>query len=133
MIIMNTKEFMNQLNEAQNLMDLEKYKEAMIILDKLKEFEKTSDYNFNYGLIHTLYQLDSNCRSSYNQEIILTHIKKISHEQKSISFQELNQIIKENEELDLGEDILRREVELLILRNLLSGFIKNDSIILKSS
>jgi len=130
---MNPKEFMDQLNKAQKLMDLEKYKEAIIILDKLKEFEKASDYNFNYGLIHSLYQLDSNCRSIYNQEIILNHIKEISHEQKSISFQELNQIIKENEELDLGDDILRREVELLILRNLLSGFIKNDSIILKSS
>ena len=128
-MVMNPKEFMNQLNEAQILMDLEKYKEAMIILDKLKEFEKKSDYNFNYGLIHTLYQLDSNCRSSYNQEIILNHIKEISHEQKSISFQELNQIIKENEELDIGEDILRREVELLILRNLLLCKIEGNQLI----
>jgi len=130
---MNPKEFMDQLNKAQKLMNLEKYKEAIVILDKLKEIEKNSDYNFNYGLIHTLYQLDSNCRSNYNQEIILTYIKKISNKQKLISLQELNQIIKKNEELDMDEDILRREVELLILRNLLTGTIKNDSIIIKSS
>ena len=34
---MNNKEFLNQLNEVQKLMELEKYKEAMIILDKLKD------------------------------------------------------------------------------------------------
>ncbi|MFX1571470.1 MAG: hypothetical protein ACFFB0_01875 [Promethearchaeota archaeon] len=130
---MNAKEFMDQLKEVQKLMNLEKYKEAIIILDKLKELEKKGEYNFNYSLIHTLYQIDSNCRSNYNQAIILTHIKKISNKQKLISLQELNKIIKNDEELDINEDILRREVELLILRNLITGVIKKDSIILKSS
>jgi len=113
---MNTKEFMNQLNEVQKLMDLEKYKEAMILLDKLKEIEKNS--NLNYDITHRLFQLDSNSHSLYNQQIILKNLNNISKINDSISFQELNRLIKENDKLELSNDILRREVEILILRNL---------------
>ena len=73
---MNNKEFMNHLNEVQKLMDLEKYKEAMILLDKLKEIEKNS--NLNYDITHRLFQLDSNSRSLYNQQIILKNLDNIS-------------------------------------------------------
>ena len=124
---MDTKEFMNQLNEVQDLMNLEKYKEALILLGKLKEIEKNS--NLNYNITHRLFQLDSNSRSLYNQQIILKNLKNISKSNDSFSFQELNLLIKENDELELSNDILRREVEILILRNLTTCKIDGEKLI----
>ncbi|MFX1386617.1 MAG: hypothetical protein ACFE9M_05310 [Promethearchaeota archaeon] len=124
---MNTKEFMNQLNKVQELMDLEKYKEAIILLDKLKEIEKNS--NLNYDITHRLYQLDSNSRSLYNQQIILKQLSNISKMNYSISFHELNQVLKEKNKLELSNDILRREIEILILRNLLTCRIDGERLV----
>ena len=124
---MDTKGFMNQLNEVQDLMNLEKYKEALILLDKLKEIEKNN--NLNYNITHRLFQLDSNSRSLYNQQIILKYLNNISKSNDSISFQELNRLIKEKDELELSNDILRREVEILILRNLTTCRIDGEKLI----
>jgi len=127
---MNPKEFIEKLNDVRGLMTQEKYFDAIQILDKLKKTEKNS--NYNYDVIHQLYQLDSNCRSVYNQQIILNHLKNISDKKKSISFEELNQELKDKYNLNLNDQILRREVELLILRNKLYCKIDKDTIILES-
>jgi hypothetical protein len=124
---MDTQEFINQLNEVQDLLNLEKYKEALILLDQLKEIEKNS--NLNYNITHRLFQLDSNSRSLYNQQIILKNLNNISKLNDSISFQELNLLLKENDELELSNDILRREVEILILRNLATCKIDGEKLI----
>ncbi len=115
---MDEKEFVEQLNKAQDLMIQEKYNEAINLIEEIKEIEKNSD--FNYNLTHRLYQLDSNIHSLFNQQVILNHINEISKKQGSISFQEINLLIKKSTKLDLSDDILRREIELLILRNLLN-------------
>ncbi len=115
---MNAEDFIKQLNKAQDLMIQEKYNEAINLIEELKELEKKSDLNYN--LTHRLYQLDSNIHSLYNQQVILNHINDISRKQESISFQEINLLIKKSTKLDLSDDILRREIELLILRNLLN-------------
>ena len=130
-IIMDPQEFMNQLNQVRELMIQENYKDTLPILERLKEFEKKSDFDYSYNLIHQLYQLDSNCRSAYNQQIILENLLNISIKKKSISFDELNQILSHKANLNLSEEILRREVELLILRNLLQCEIDEKIIILK--
>ena len=123
---MDTQDFIRQLNEAQELMKNEKYKEAIILLEKLKMIEKRGD--FDYSLTHKLYQLDSNSHSLYNQQIILKHISIISEKQKSISFHDLNKILKEKEVINIEEAILIREIELLILRGLLSCKIEGNKI-----
>ena len=122
---MSNQEFIAQLNEAQDLMSQKKYKEAIILLEKLKEIEKETDLNYN--LTHRLYQLYSNCQSLYNQKIILKHINKISENFSSILIQKLNQMLKNK--INLEEEILRREIELLILRGLLSCRIEENKII----
>lgn len=122
--IMDEKEFVKQLNKAQDLMIQEKYNEALNLIGELKEIERKSD--FNYSLTHRFYQLDSNIHSLYNQQVILDHINDISKKQASISFQEINLLIKKNTKLDLSDDILRREVELLILRNLIKCELDGD-------
>ena len=129
---MNPKEFIEKLSDVRDLMTQEKYFDAIQILDKLKKTEKNSGYDYNYDVIHQLYQLDSNCRSVYNQQIILSHLKNISDKKKSIFFEDLNQELKDKYNLNLNDQILRREVELLILRNKLYCKIDKDTIILES-
>jgi len=124
---MDAEEFIKQLNYVQELMQKEDYKEAVILIEKLKKLEKS--VNFDYNLTHRLYQLDSNTRSLYNQQIILKVIKNLSIENDCISFEELNQILKEKDKLDLSVDLLKREIEILILRNLLPCRIDKEKII----
>ena len=121
---MNVKEFVKQLNRTQDLMIQENYIEALNSIEDLKEIEKKSD--FDYNLTHRLYQLDSNIHSLYNQQVILNHINEISKKLKLISFRELKILIKKSSKLNLNDDILRREIELLILRNLLNCKIDGD-------
>ena len=124
---MDANDFAGDLTEAQELMRKEKYIEALVILNKLKAYDKTGD--FDYNLTHKLYQLISNSQSLYNQQRVLSVIKKISLEQKSISFSDLNDILKKQENVDLDELILRREVEILILRSLLDVKINGNDLV----
>ena len=124
---MDANDFARDLTDAQELMKNEKYIEALVILNKLKEADKAGD--FDYNLTHKLYQLISNSQSLYNQQRVLSVIKKISLEQKSISFIELNDILKKQENVELDELILRREVEILILRSLLDVKINGNDLV----
>ena len=124
---MNTSGFIKKIQEVQLLMKDENYQEALIILDKLKEIEKAG--NFDYSLTHKLYQLISNSHSLYNQQIVLKVIQEESSQQKSISFTRLNEILKERENINIEEPILRREVEILILRSLLRCKIEGDELV----
>ena len=124
---MDSTEFISKLNEVQEFMRQENYKEAIILIERLKELEKNG--NFNYNLTHRLYQLDSNSRSLFNQQIILKTINNLSNEYESISFRELKQKLNDLHNLDLSEEILKREIEILILRNLLSCRIYEEKIV----
>ncbi len=124
---MDANHFVKDLNEAQELMRNEKYQEALILLDKLKEADKAGD--FDYNLTHKLYQLISNSQSLYNQQKVLSAIQKISQKQKSISFLELKEVVNEHENLDIDEQVLRREVEILILRSLLEVKLEGNDLI----
>ena len=129
---MNLKEFVENLDKVSVLMEQEKYRDALSILDILKNVEMANNQDYNYTLIHQLYQLDSNCRSAFNQQIILEQIKNISIIKKSISFKDLSKVLKEKSELYISEEILRREIELLILRNLLNCQLKGNQLVFTS-
>jgi hypothetical protein len=124
---MEANDFVQDLNDAQELMRNERYQEALVILGKLKEADKAGD--FDYNLTHKLYQLISNSQSLHNQQKVLSVVKNLSPEQKSISFINLKEILKKQEDLELGELILRREVEILILRSLLKCKIEGNDLI----
>lgn len=124
---MDAKDFVKELNEAQELMKNERYSEALILLNKLKETDQAGD--FDYNLIHKLYQLISNSRSLYNQQRILRVLKKISQDQKAISFLDLKDFLKEQEKFEIDEQILRREIEILILRSLLKAKLVGNDLI----
>jgi len=124
---MDSQEFVKHLNEIQALMEKENYTEAIKLIEKLKVIDKEADLNYN--LTHRLYQLDSNVNSLYNQQVILANVRDLSKKYKSITFQELNRVLRNRNELNLTDDILRREIELLILRNKLTWKIEKGSII----
>lgn len=110
---MDRHDFMKVLADVSDLMAEEKYQDALILIDKLKEIEKKGD--FDYSLTHKLYQLDSNTCSLFNQEVILNQINILAAKQTSISFKKLHELIKN--ELNIDENTLRKEIELLILRD----------------
>lgn len=124
---MEPKEFIDELNKVQDLLSQEKYSEAIALLENLKEIEKQG--NFNYNLTHKLYQLDSNALSLYNQQKILSLISEISQKQNAITITELQKKLKEVDKITLDETILRREIEILILRNLISCRIEGNMLI----
>ncbi len=124
---MESQDFLKQLSRVQELMQNEKYKEAISIIEKLKQIESQGD--FDYNLTHKLYQLDSNAHSLFNQQKILELITNLSISNNSISFQELNQLLKERSEIILSDDIIQREVELLILRNLISYKVEGNKLV----
>ena len=123
---METKEIVKQLSNIRQLMTREKFADAIVLIEKLKEKDKTNDFDYKYT--HQLYKLDSNARSLYNQQIILRCIKEISLNQTSITFHDLNKLLKSKKELNLSEDILRREIEILILRNQLKCKLDGETI-----
>jgi hypothetical protein len=113
---MESQEFVKKLTEAQELMSKENYKDAIAILEELKKIEENGD--FDYSLTHKLYQLISNSKSLFNQQKILKFIKILSKKEKNISIDKLLEVV--SKEIDIKMDILRREIELLILRGLIS-------------
>lgn len=128
MTVYSSKDFIEKLNEVQELMLKENYKRAIIILDKLKAIDKQAD--FNYNLTHKLYQLDSNVRSLFNQQLILELIFNLSNDKREITFEELLRLLKKEESLVMDIATLRREIEILMLRSLLSCKIEGNKIIL---
>lgn len=124
---MDSKEFIEILGKAQDLMAEEKYVDALNILYKLKEIEKKGE--FDYSLTHKLYQLISNSESLLNQTRILKVLDDTSKEKGSITFDKLSKILEKEQNITLKPGILRREIELLILRNKIPYKIENDSLI----
>jgi len=121
---MDRHDFMKQLADISDLVAEEKYQDALILIEKLKEIEKKGD--FDYNLTHKLYQLDSNVRSLFNQEVILNQINTLAAKQTSISFKKLHELIKDD--LNIDENTLRKEIELLILRDKIKSQIDGNEL-----
>ena len=124
---MNPNEFAQKLVEVQDLMKNENYEEAIVILEKLKEIDKKGD--FDYNLTHKLYQLISNTHSLYHQKIIVNEINSMMLKKKVYPISEIHQLINERTNLNLELADFKKEIELLILRNILTGSIDGDLLI----
>ncbi|MGV9198342.1 MAG: hypothetical protein ACOC44_02380 [Promethearchaeia archaeon] len=121
---MKQEEFEEELYKAQNYMQEEEYQKALSLLYRLREIEKKG--NFNNALTHKLYQLISNSESLHNQKTIITVINNIKKKQDKIKLDALKALINEREDIDLKEEILGREIEILILRGVLPAKIEED-------
>jgi len=122
---MSTEEFIKDLQKVSELMKKEKYRDAIVIIEKLKEIEKKGD--FDYSLTHQLYQYHSNAHSLYNQEIILKSLEEISG--NTVSFEELTKKVQDLGNVDLDYPNLKKEIELLILRGKLNCKIQGEKLI----
>ena len=127
---MDTEEFIEQLSDAQNMIMEENYKNALNILYKLREIEREG--NFDYSLTHELYQLISNAESLLNQKAIIEGLSHFTQKEdrREIDFESLNAHLLTEIELDLKPDLLKREIELLILRNKIPFTIQGNKLIL---
>ena len=124
---MDAKQFQEKLNKAHELMLQEKYQDAIVILEKLKDIDSQSD--FEYNITHQLFQLSSNAHSLYNQQKIKDGINAILMRQKVWTISKLNQLLQERIGLELDDAIFRKELELLILRGHVNCNIEGDLVI----
>ncbi len=124
---MNTEEFIKHLAEVEDLLKQEKYVKSLQILSKLKEIEIRGD--FDNSLTHKLYQLISNAESLLNQKRITNGVLKLAETHEKIDFEFLSNYLRSNMDLDLEPEIVRREIELLILRGKIPYIISDKSLV----
>ena len=124
---MDANEFAKKLELVQELMAQEKYEDALQLLDELKKIEKESDYN--YSLTHKLYQLDSNTRSLNNQKIIMKRLNLLTKDKTPFTLKDFQIKLEEIDNLHLDVPIIRREIEILILRGLITIKIDEDQLV----
>lgn len=126
---MKTKDFVKNLAKAEDLIKEEKYKKSLNLLSELKEIELQGD--FDNSLTHKLYQLISNAESLLNQKKITEGLSEISEKHQKMDFESLCDYFRKHRDLDLKPEIIRREIELLILREKIPYTIEGKSLILK--
>jgi len=123
----SVNEFFAELSKAQDLMLQEKYSEALEVLRELQKIEKEGD--FDYSLTHKLYQLISNSESLLNQQKLLRHVEEIAKNKASIPITELHEFIVSRGGFKIDLPILKRELELLILRAIIPHKIVGNDLI----
>lgn len=126
---MEPSEFIEQLSEAQDFIKNEKYKNALNLLYSLREIEREGD--FDYNLTHTLYQLISNAESLLNQAAIIEELSKLTQkdDKNEIDFNSLHIHFKTATDLTIEPELLKREIELLILRDKIPYRIKGNKLV----
>jgi hypothetical protein len=112
---MNTEHFIEKLSQAEELISQEHYVDALNILYKLKEIELKGD--FDNSLTHKLYQLISNSESLLNQKRIINGLSVLAEKHQEIDFDSIKHHFEHNLDYHFESGILRREIELLILRD----------------
>jgi Rad3-related DNA helicase len=126
---MKSEEFVRKLSEAEDLIMNEKYGESLELLSDLKEIELKE--NFDNNLTHKLYQLISNAESLLNQKRITEGLTKIAQGHKRMDFKSLSEYFSKHMNLNLEPEIVRREIELLILRGKVPYKIKKKTLVLQ--
>ncbi|MFO8019657.1 MAG: hypothetical protein R6U96_13605 [Promethearchaeia archaeon] len=126
---MRTKNFAEDLSKAQDYLQEEEFQKALKVLYRLREIEQKGD--FDNSLTHKLYQLISNAESMHNQKIIISFLEDLKKEQDKVNLDELQEVVNAREDIHIKEGILGREIELLILRGVLSAKIQGNELIFK--
>lgn len=126
---MKSEEFVRKLSEAEDLIMNEKYGESLELLSELKEIELKE--NFDNNLTHKLYQLISNAESLLNQKKITEGLTKIAQDYERMDFKSLSKHFNKHMNLNLEPEIMRREIELLILRGKIPYKIKEKTLVLQ--
>ena len=106
--------FAVELEEAKELIKEKKFEEALLLLERMKGY---NDDIFDDSMVHEFYMLHSNVQSTVRGKIIYDKLLPISESKEKILFQEAYEILGEAL-IGLNEEIIKRELEILILKGI---------------
>jgi hypothetical protein len=119
--------FAVKLEEAKGLIKEKKLEEALLLLERMKGY---NDDIFDDSMVHEFYMLHSNVQSTVRGKLIYEKLLPISESKEKISYQEAFGILGEAL-IGLNEEIIRRELEILILKGI-APWSSNDEYIIFS-
>ncbi len=103
--------FKKELVKAEKLIKKEQFEEALVLLEKMKNYD---DEIFDDSLIHNFFMLYSNVQSTVRGKKIYENLLSFSKLRKKASYKEIFEYLKEKNIL-LDIDIIKKEIEILIL------------------
>jgi len=119
--------FAIELEEAKGLIKEKKFEEALLLLERMKSY---NDDVFDDSMVHEFYMLHSNIQSTVRGKIIYEKLLPISESRDKVSYKEAYTLLEEAL-IGLNEEIIRRELEIFILKGI-APWSSNDEYIIFS-
>ncbi len=120
----NTNNFKEELSIAEKLIQEEKFEQALNLLEKMKNYD---DDVFDDALAHNFFMLYSNTQSIVRGKNIYQNLLSLSKIKEKASYKEIFEYLKDKN-INLDIDSIKREIELLILKGIVSWKSNNNII-----
>lgn len=120
----HTNNFKEELSIAEKLIQEEKFEQALNLLEKMKNYD---DDVFDDALAHNFFMLYSNTQSIVRGKNIYQNLLSLSKIKEKASYKEIFEYLK-NKNINLDIDTIKREIELLILKGIVSWKSNNNII-----
>ncbi len=120
----NTNNFKEELSIAEKLIQEEKFEQALNLLEKMKNYD---DEFFDDALAHNFFMLYSNTQSIVRGKNIYQNLLSLSKIKEKASYKEIFEYLKDKN-INLDIDTIKREIELLILKGIVSWKSNNNII-----
>ncbi len=120
----NTNNFKEELSIAEKLIQEEKFEQALNLLEKMKNYD---DDVFDDALAHNFFMLYSNTQSIVRGKNIYKNLLSLSKIKEKASYKEIFEYLKDKN-INLDIDTIKREIELLILKGIVSWKSNNNII-----
>jgi len=120
----NTNNFKEELSIAEKLIQEEKFEQALNLLEKMKNYD---DDVFDDALAHNFFMLYSNTQSIVRGKNIYQNLLSLSKIKEKASYKEIFEYLKDKN-INLDIDTIKREIELLILKGIVSWKSNNNII-----
>ncbi len=118
----NTNNFKEELSIAEKLIQEEKFEQALNLLEKMKNYD---DDVFDDALAHNFFMLYSNTQSIVRGKNIYQNLLSLSKIKEKASYKEIFEYLKDKN-INLDIDTIKREIELLILKGIVSWKSNNN-------
>lgn len=120
----NTNNFKEELSIAEKLIQEEKFEQALNLLEKMKNYD---DDVFDDALAHNFFMLYFNTQSIVRGKNIYQNLLSLSKIKEKASYKEIFEYLKDKN-INLDIDTIKREIELLILKGIVSWKSNNNII-----
>lgn len=120
-------DFKKKLAEAEKLIQEQDFIGALNLLEKMKRYD---DRKFDDSLVHHFYMLYSNVQSRVHGDLIYENLLPLSEKMDKIAYSEVDTLLKKKG-VDLDSNIIKRELEILILKGIAPWTCNNEDIIFK--